>query len=212
MLPPYAKLRRLPGAVPVEPLTLEDAKLYLNLDTPDTNAQVQDLIVAARGVCEAKTNLGLVASSWQLTIDGFYVNSWSRNSSRAYEAIQYSWCCFDDVIELPESPLVAVQSVQYLGQDNTLHTLDPSAYLVSPGTPGRIEPPFGSYWPFTEPEIGAVNIVFTTGFGEDATKAACVRQAMRLLVSHAFTYRATDAPIPEAVDRVLDPVRFYGYA
>lgn len=210
-LPPYAKLRRLPGAAPVEPLTLADAKQYLNLDTPDTDAQVQDLIVAARAKCEQIANRSLVASAWQLTLDSFYGNSRSRPPT-AWPWGWSDWGYFDDVIELPEPPLVAVQSIQYLGQDNTPRTLDPAMYLVSPGTPGRIEPAFGAYWPFTEPEIAAVNIQFASGFGDDPAQLAAVRQGMRHMVALFFTSRSTAVPIPDAIDYILGPAKFYGYA
>lgn len=207
MLPPDFKLQRL-DTMPVEPLSLVEAKLYLRVETPADDLLIPDLITAARIKCEQIANASLTTASWRLTCDYLpwggimgYWQGWTAGLADWWTA---------STIELPNPPLVAVQDIRYVALDGLTHLLDPSAYRVSPGTPGQVQPAYGTFWPFLLPEIAAVQIDYTAGPQPD--KVACVKAAMRLLVNHLYVYRATDQPIPEQIGWILDPVRNYGYA
>jgi len=74
-------------------------------------------------------------------------------------------------IELPLPPCQSVESVQYVGVDGSLVTLDPSLYGVyglRALEKTEIAPAYGTTWPTTRDVREAVIIRFTAGFGDRA--------------------------------------------
>lgn len=204
MLPPDFKLVRSGGIV--EPLSLPDAKNFLRNTPPEDDTLIQSYITAARRKCEQLANASLVPSTWTLTADYLpwngaagYWNYWQAACGDLFSA---------SVIELPNPPLTAVQSINYVGMDGIVHLLAPSAYRVSLGNPGQIQPVYGTNWPFLLPEIAAIQIVYSAGISPD--DLATVQAAMRLMVGLYYTYRSDDVTIPSQIAYILDPVRNYG--
>ncbi len=66
-------------------------------------------------------------------------------------------------------PLISVDSIEYLDTSGNRQTLPPSSYAVTPGFPGRIAPAFGKLWPLSLPQIGAVTLKYTCGYGTTTT-------------------------------------------
>lgn len=208
MLPPNAKLTCLVDAA-VEPLDLASAKNYCRVEIGDDDALIGDLITAARQLCEGVTNRSYIATTWKLTLDylptgtnpfvglpGAYATSlgcsipWNRNA--------------DGSIELPRPPLIGVQSINYSNQSGQVAELDLSRVVVSAGTPGRIAPAFGSIFPYSLPQISAVNITYTAGYGADANAVPkTVKQAIRMMVAHWYHNRPDFDPMPQAVCDLL---------
>lgn len=52
-----------------EPVTLEEAKLYMNVDYSEKNAIITSLITASRQLLEDKFDLGIIAKELQVIID-----------------------------------------------------------------------------------------------------------------------------------------------
>jgi uncharacterized phiE125 gp8 family phage protein len=52
-----------------EPLSLEEAKSWLRVDTGDEDQLIQSLIVSARLAVEAATNRLLINQHWRLLLD-----------------------------------------------------------------------------------------------------------------------------------------------
>lgn len=218
MLPPNAKLARLVDAT-VEPLTVAEAKQYLRLETDADDSLIQDLISAARMVCEGLCDRSFVTTTWRLTLD--YLPLATIGGTIGPAVFGFSWPtgsrAFDDgSIMLPMPPLISLQSILYLDQGGTTRSLDVSDgspdVIVSPGTPGRISAGYGRFFPFTRPGIAAVAITYTAGYGPTADDVPRnIKAAVRLLVNHYYEHRSSQAPIPDAVMSLLGPSQWGAY-
>src|SRR3990167_7541589 len=82
-----------------EPLSLEEAKLHLKLDATDDDELVFGLIAAARASAEDYTGRALITQTWQLKIDGDWLEVDEPCGHR---------------IVLPRPPIASVASVQYV--------------------------------------------------------------------------------------------------
>ena len=138
----------------IEPLTMADAKRQLNVDQDFTD---DDLIIAritaaARQYAETHTRSSFITQQWSLVLDGF-AGCWSSRG----------------LLFLEHGPVQSIDSITYLDMTGTLQTLPPADYAADlSGVRGRVEPRFGLVWPVTLPQIGAVTVNFTAGYGATA--------------------------------------------
>lgn len=176
-----------------EPISLAEAKLHCRVDADvvDEDGLIADLVKAAREYCETTVFQAFALSSWRLSMDVF--PPWE--------------------LEVPLSPLVAVQSIQYrASEDGLLRTMDPTLYVVdTDARPGRLTPIWAGYWPTLRVQTNAVQISFTAGVSPSDVPAR-VRQAIRLLVGHWYENReavssgSVGAEVKLAVDALLNSV------
>lgn len=217
MLPPNAKLDRVADAA-VEPLSVAEARQYLRLEVNDDDALLADLITAARYVCEGLTDRSFITTTWRLTLDYLPFAAIGGIIGPALTGFPTGRRPLDDgSIMLPMPPLIGLESISYVDQGGTTRTLDVSDgsldVIVSPGTPGRISAGYGRFFPFSRPSIAAVEIVYTAGYGPNAADVPKnVKTAMRLLVSHYYEHRSTQAEVPDAVISLLAPTMWGAYA
>jgi uncharacterized phiE125 gp8 family phage protein len=207
---------------PASPLvSLADMKLHLRVDIADDDSLIGALVAAATAAAEARLKMSLVTRSYAWTLDYFpnrvVFNGPAWGYSRAFtEARVYPFSQAQAIL-LPRPPLVSVDSVQFYDPAGTLQTLDPSAYTVQVGTPGRVAPAPGHYWPATQDRLGSVVVRFTAGFGTDpAAVPASVPVAVKLLVGHWYrnreaTSEAGLAEVPKSVDYLLNAASFGFY-
>lgn len=139
---------KLISAPDIEPITLDEAKIFLRIDGTDQNDVIESLIIAARQEAEKITRRQFITATWELRLD-----------------------YFPEIIYLPMPSLQSVTSVKYLDYSGTEQTLvENTDYMVdSYSEPARITPCYGQVWPVTYPVINAVRIRFKSGFGDDAT-------------------------------------------
>jgi hypothetical protein len=219
MLPPNAKLTRLVDAA-VEPLSLADAKGYLRVETTAEDTLISDMITAARLECEHINDRSFITTSWQLTLDYLPAIAYPFNS---LEGRWGTWSCqggmvgFGGGITLPSPPLIALTSMTYIDMSGVTQSINVSpgspSIIVTGGTPGRIDPAYGTFFPLSQPRPAAVNIIYTAGYGPDATTVPkSVIMAMRLLVAHYHRHRTINAQVPDAVANLLSCTWWGGYA
>lgn len=119
---------------------------------------------------------------------------------------------WDVEIRLP--PLQSVASVVYLDDAGSSTTLSGSLYRVdATSRPGRITPAYGQTWPCTYQVTKAITITATVGYTDATLVPACAKQAMRILAKMMFDgggLLCEDGI--ESVRRILDPLRWEGYA
>lgn len=203
----------------VEPVTLDEAKAHLRLDITDDDATVTSLITAARICCETFQRQAYITQTHKLLFDygasaygvqlvggGYY------NRNIRAMGLSPFWLPVNAIpIELPRPPLQSIVSFQYVDNSTgSLLTLDPSIYNVALGTPGRIQPVYGQTWPIPRPQIDAVQITFTAGYGDTAAAVPeNVKAAMKLLIGHWYENREaavigqTVEQLPMAVNALL---------
>lgn len=214
MLPPNAKVTRLVDAA-VEPLSLAEAKQYLRMDwTTVDDAMIADFITAARLESERINDRSFLTTSWRLTLDflPFFgpLGPWNPLGMQGHRGLVGPWSA---AITLPMPPLLSLTSIRYVDLGGVSQVIDVTpgspGVIVSAGTPGRIAPGYGQFFPFAQPRIAAVDIDYTAGYGPDpGSVPKNVKSAMRLLVSHYYEHRTSNTEVPDAVVNLLDCTRW----
>lgn len=160
-----------------EPVTLEDAKLYLRTiagETDEDDSILLPMIAAAREYCENITGRAV-----------------ARQTIRAYPER------FGGQMRLPRPPIVRVTAIRYTDRKNEVRALNAADYAVddidgcvaisrAPDAPLRA--------------INPIEIEYESGY-EETPRA--IRQAMLLLIGHWYTNReavATGAVATVEVD------------
>lgn len=197
-----------------EPVTLDEAKAQCRVEIADDDALISSLIVAARRACENEVRRSFVTQTWDLTLDRFpwrvvggVLDPWAFPSDRAW--LDRIALPGSGALYLPRPKLQSVDAITYLDAVGVTQTLDPSAYRVVAGTPGLVEPAYGTTWPAIRPASGAVTIRFTAGYGDAAAVPEPVKLAIKMLVAHWYENRepvivgTISAELPFAVKALL---------
>jgi uncharacterized phiE125 gp8 family phage protein len=152
-----------------EPVSLAEAKADRRYTQTDQDAGITAKISAARDYVEQRVGYALVTQTRLATLD-----------------------CFPDCCACIKIPgrNIAVTSLKYIDRTTgTQLTLDPTAYVVdASGRYARIAPAYGTRWPATRSQPGAVQITFTSGVAADAVPAS-LKQAILLIVGDIFENR-----------------------
>ncbi len=161
----------------VEPLSLVEAKSHLRVDITDDDALITSLVTAARQYAEQITRRAFIAQRWTSALDtfprpGFNVGSanwygpqWGINPGPLTVLSPEGETGYE--IYLPYAPTLFVESVQYIDTTSPagiLQTLDPTKYQLDLSEPACLTPAFGTVWPETQMQKGAVTIKFSAGF------------------------------------------------
>ena len=150
-----------------EPVSLAEAKLHLRVDVADDDALITAFIVAARQFAEMRTQRQFVTAQWKLVLDSFPAK-----------------------ILLDKSPIASIQSIQYLDMSGVLQTVPSADYVFeSSSEPARIAPIFGKIWPIPVPQIGAVQVNFTSGYGNAAAVPEGIKSWMKVRIGSLYQHR-----------------------
>ena len=185
----------------VEPVTLEEAKAHLRLDSDADDAYVSALVTAARERVELFLRRALITQVFEYTLDGF-----PASPARIYAT---------SVIDLPRPPLQSVESIKYIDTAGNVQTIAPEDYVAdaSSNEIGRVALAWNRFWPITRCSINSVIIQFTAGYGdagEDVPQA--IRQGILIEVSNLYENRE-DVVVGQAIsmlslsERLLWPYR-----
>lgn len=124
----------------------------------------------ARQYVETRTNRALITQTLMTSID---------------------YCWPTAPFFMPRSPLVSVDTIDYIDADGAAQTLDPDDLIVDINhEPGRIAPAYGECFPRLQPRIAAATINFTAGYGDaPADVPDVLRTAIMILCKHYYDYR-----------------------
>jgi len=163
----------LQSAPAVEPISLDEAKAHLRVDSSDEDDLITSLIQAAREYAEEFLGRALITQTWDWYLDDFP----SSDSVPLY---------------VPKPPLQSVMSIQYVDSNGDTQTWDSSEYDVDvKSDPGRIAPAYGESYPDPRDQLNAVTIRFTAGYGDSASDVPQrIRQALLLILGHWYENRA----------------------
>lgn len=173
---PLSLVQLTPPAV--EPVTLDEFKLHLRLDTSDQDSMLALLITSARQMLEMTLWRQFVHATWALHLD--------------------AWV---PCIELPRPPLASLTptveepdlGIVYLDTAGLWQPLDPSAYQADLASqPGRIVPVDG--WPMVGTGLSTVLITYQAGYGATAAEVpAPLRQATLLFAADLYEHTEAQA-------------------
>ncbi|MGL4240182.1 MAG: head-tail connector protein [Beijerinckiaceae bacterium] len=173
-----------------EPLSLPEVKRFLRIDHADDDALVQGLVKAARQRVEARTGRALISQTWRIVLD-----AWPYSGR----------------VALPILPISSVMAVRLLDGLGGSQTVAPPVYNLVAGA----EPPVidCSQIPNPGKPRDGIEIDVTAGYGAAATDVPePLRQAMRLMVGHAYTAAGPDGRGPAGrepadIDALIAPYR-----
>lgn len=165
-------LNPVPISAPaVEPLTVEEAKLHLKIESTDDNYTVLRAIRAARTRIEKVCGIALITQTRECVMD-----RWPR--------------C--DWFYVPRPPLQSISSIVYVDFEGTSATWASSRYLVDTDShPGRVSLAYSETYPtnILRP-INGVRVRFIAGYGLTAESVPeDIRHAMKLMLSDFYEHR-----------------------
>lgn len=178
----------------VEPVSLEETKAWLRLDTSEEDQLLSALIVSARLTLEAFTRRFFVTQSWRMTLDAWPTATLRRKS-----------------IVLPLAPMRSIAAIRIYDASDVAETLDAGAYRAPAASErGRIvfrEPP-------EQPGRAAdgVEIDIVAGYGDAPSDTPePLRRAILALVAHWHENRGDEAEaaasLPALVAALARPYR-----
>lgn len=161
----------------IEPISVEDAKTWLLVDYDDQDEVIASIIKAARLSIEKRCGISIAMKRYEMKVFGF-----------------------SDRIELPNPPVISVESIKYIDEDGVEQTIDASDYVFVQD----------DYVPFVFVQSGwpedvadrpdAVRITYTTGIDiEDSPPDEVpedLKQAIRLTVAEKFENRQGEILLP----------------
>lgn len=178
----------------LEPITLAQAKQHLNVDTSDDDSVITALIAAARQYAEQLTRSSFITQQWRLVLDSFPAHA----------------------LSLEHGPVQSIDGITYLDMSSAVQTLPPENYVSDLSSQlARVTPKFGQVWPPTLPQIGAVTVNFTAGYGPAANDVPpglvhWMKMRIGTLYEHreeVVSARGVSVTPLAFVDGLLDPYR-----
>lgn len=169
-----------------EPISLEQAKAHLRVDTTDQDDLIESLITAARERVEDETGRALVTQTLEIALDYFVAPPDLR-------FVTYPYITPAKAILLPRPPLQSLKRITYIdgdGNETLLHDEVGSPELISDlvvdtySEPGRLVPASGGNWPSVQDRANAVIIRYTAGYGDADSVPKPIVQAILLLIGH----------------------------
>jgi uncharacterized phiE125 gp8 family phage protein len=198
----------------VEPISLEQAKAHLRVDTADQDDLIEALITAAREKVEEETGRALITQTLEFALDYFVEPPDLRFVTLPYITPAKA-------ILIPRPPLIALKRIAYYdggGNEVLLHdevgspTVTSDLVVDTYSVPGRLVPAAGGNWPSVQDRANAVTIRYTAGYGDDGEAVPMpMRQAMLLLIGHYHENPSATgdaiAELPMGVDFLLQRYR-----
>jgi uncharacterized phiE125 gp8 family phage protein len=155
----------------VEPVSIAEAKLQCRISIDDDDDALLGYTIAAREHCEKVCGRAFITQEWD-----FWLPGWPATNR----------------IRIPFAPLQSVEYLQYTDSSETANVVDPSIYVVQPGTtPGELVLRFAQIWPPTVMSPSwPINVRFKAGYSDDASKVPqSIKQAILMLTAHWYENR-----------------------
>lgn len=188
-----------------EPVSLEEARLFLRLDddSGEQDALVSALVSAARAEAETRTSRQLITATWELYLDRFSTHPQHKVPGPNQGYYPQGYLPDHHYLDhhhrhgrellIPLPPLQTITFIKYLDMTGVEKTLAVSAYRVDAvSIPGRVTAAYGYSWPDTYPVSNAVVIRFVAGYGASATAVPIkIRQWIKAMVGSLWENRET---------------------
>jgi len=161
-----------------EPITLDEAKTHLRVDSAEDNALISRLITTARLFVEKWTHRKLMTTVMEKIYD---VPS--------------------DSFSLPYPPLQEVVKIEVIDDAGVKTEVSSSIYDIdlSVDTPGRVKLKSGCVWP-DHRDFASFIVTFKAGYGEAAADVPeILKQALFVLIGHLYENRGDEGTVKARV-------------
>jgi uncharacterized phiE125 gp8 family phage protein len=172
-----------------EPLSLDEAKAHLRVESSDEDDLIAALVTGARLHVEAQTRRALISQSWRVTAD-----AWPP----------------DGRLTVTPAPLQSLTAVRVYDEEGTARDVDLQTFVLDLANSALVFAP----WALPAPGRCALGIEIDVVAGYSATANDVpepLRQAIRLLIAHWYENRGLAAAgqslLPETVAALLAPYR-----
>ena len=176
---------KLKTAPLVEPITLDEAKLHLRVDSAEDNVLISALITTARQLAEQETKRAFIMQTWQMYLDSAPAE-----------------------IEIPKPPLQQVIDIKVISEAGDESIVNSTLYDVdwSQNSPGRVRLKSGYSWP-THRGFASFIVEFKAGYGDAAaTVPEALKQGILQLVAHFYENREAEE-IPKGIKALFWPFK-----
>ena len=176
-----------------EPLSLDDARQHLRLDTTQDDELLRALIRTARTLCEAYTGRALIQQGF-----GLYLDEWPKGA-----------------VILPRPPLAAVTKINVYDANDAAAVLDSTLYFADTAAqPGCVALRETASRPTPGRSINGIEIQYTAGYGVNAQAVpAPLVTGIKLLLAALYENRgdrAEDAMKASGCLALFQPYRVMG--
>jgi hypothetical protein len=181
----------------IEPLTLDEVKIFLRVDQTNDDALITTLITAARMFCEGNTGRSLITRGYSLFLDRWpgarlphrFMPGMEDQQTRIPVALEMC------NIDMPYPPLLAVGQINVYAADNSSTVFDSGSYYVdTAGVPGRVVLTAGALPPLPGRIANGIEIQYTAGYGATEDNVpTLLRQGMLQVIAHLYEHRG-DSP------------------
>jgi len=176
---------KLKTAPTVEPITLDEAKLHLKVDSADDNALISALITTARQLAERETKRAFITQTWQMYLDVAPVE-----------------------IDIPKPPLQSLVAITVIDEEDNETVVDEGLYYTdkSQNSPGRVKLKTGTAWP-AHRNFASFIVEFKAGYGDAATDVPeALKQGILQLVAYLYENRGAEE-IPKGIKMLFWPFK-----
>lgn len=179
-----------------DPITLDQAKEFLRVDTEDDDGLILAQITGATNYAQDVQGRKYMTQTWT-----YYLDEWPDK----------------DYINLPFPPLQSITSLKYTDSADAVTTVSTSSYNVdSVSEPGRLVLAYGETWPLvTLAPLNPIAIVFTCGYGGADDVPEETKNAIKLILDELYETREVNVTGQinriDLIDRLLMTNRTFNY-
>lgn len=189
----YASLR-IATEPASEPVTVEEVRERLRLDTVDQDSMLDSLVIAARQAVEARIHRSLITRTLRLTLDAWPTTQYSLVATDGYAGhIRAA----RTTILLPMPPAIAVSGIVYVDENGANQDWAAANYRVDVfSEPARITCASGCSYPGILSITNAITITYTAGYGSDASSVpSAIRESIIMLACDLYEHPEASAEI-----------------
>ena len=203
----------LVAAPTTEPVSLEEAKAHLRIDTTDEDALISALIHTATARAEQFTGRALVTQTWRQTMDGWPGLPDAHARIGSLRARLGGIPTSPHFVNIGRLPLQSVISITTYDDDDNGSIFSSGEYFVdTESLPGRVVLRGGASWPVISRAANGIEIVFIAGYGVAEEVPPPLRQGILMLAGHFHEHReavgdSSFRDLPTGVTALWSPYR-----
>ena len=182
----------------IEPVTLDEAKAHLRLDSSNDDAMLETYISSARRAIEQRTRTRLMTQTVELVRDDF------------------PFCGADMSLEVGN--VRSVDSVKYRDSEGDETTMPTDDYVAVVDVSPAVVRYAGSRWPdVSDDHPRSVRVRMTVGYAMTASVDRAIKNAVLMLTAHWYEHRepvteSQAAMLPLGVASLIDSWPMTSYA